>query len=136
MIENAAVLFNCVFFKCYKDVDLLYELIEEKDAELGSLRRELRQTMECFEELNSNLKHAQMIIEEQQEQLAIYRQEVATSKTNVEALKVSEALTSTMRCPSSMPALHGGKGHPPTPRVERFGVTKRSGCLLPDVLEV
>ncbi len=35
------------------------------------------------------MNEAQMIISEQQEQLAIYRQEVAVSKTNMEALKVS-----------------------------------------------
>ncbi len=36
------------------------------------------------------MNEAQMIISEQQEQLAIYRQEVAVSKTNMEALKVRD----------------------------------------------
>uniref|UniRef100_A0A5K3EXU2 Peptidase S1 domain-containing protein n=1 Tax=Mesocestoides corti TaxID=53468 RepID=A0A5K3EXU2_MESCO len=70
------------------DVDLLYELIDEKEAETRHLREELKKTQDCCVEIQSNLEEAQLIITEQQEQLAIYRQEVAVSKSNAEALKL------------------------------------------------
>ncbi|VDM30711.1 unnamed protein product [Hydatigera taeniaeformis] len=71
-----------------QDVDLLYELIDEKDAEAKELRRDLKALRESCSEYQGNLEEAQMIITEQQEQLAVYRQEVAVSKSNIEALKL------------------------------------------------
>lgn len=73
----------------FQDVDLLYELIDEKDAEAKELKRDLKALRESCSEFQGNLEEAQMIITEQQEQLAVYRQEVAVSKSNIEALKVS-----------------------------------------------
>ncbi len=80
------------FNSFFQDVELLYELIDEKDSEVKHLRDELKNTQECFDEVQSNMNEAQMIISEQQEQLAIYRQEVAVSKTNMEALKVRDVV--------------------------------------------
>ncbi|KAL5971362.1 hypothetical protein TSMEX_000925 [Taenia solium] len=71
-----------------QDVDLLYELIDEKDAETKELKRNLKELRESCGEYQGNLEEAQMIITEQQEQLAIYRQEAAVSKSNIEALKL------------------------------------------------
>nr|CDS25514.1 conserved hypothetical protein [Hymenolepis microstoma] len=71
-----------------QDVELLYELIEEKETETKELKREVKELQECCDEVQNNLEEAQMIIAEQQEQLAIYRQEVAVSKSNIEALKI------------------------------------------------
>ncbi|KAM3186611.1 hypothetical protein ACTXT7_003967 [Hymenolepis weldensis] len=70
------------------DVELLYELMEEKDAEAKQLKRDFKELQECYDEVQNVLEEAQMIIAEQQEQLAIYRQEVAVSKSNIEALKI------------------------------------------------
>ena len=72
----------------FKDVDLLFELIDEKDAQTKELKQSVKALQQCCNEVQSNLEEAQMIISEQQEQLDIYRQEVAISKTNIEALKV------------------------------------------------
>ncbi|KAH9278076.1 hypothetical protein ECG_09313 [Echinococcus granulosus] len=71
-----------------QDVELLYELIDEKNAETKELKRDLKALRESCNELQGNLEEAQMIISEQQEQLDIYRQEVAVSKSNIEALKL------------------------------------------------
>ncbi|KAM7532658.1 hypothetical protein Aperf_G00000130644 [Anoplocephala perfoliata] len=71
-----------------KDVELLYELIDEKDAEARILKRDIKDLEECCDEVRANLEEAQTIIAEQQEQLDIYRQEVAVSKSNIEALKM------------------------------------------------
>ncbi|VUZ41551.1 unnamed protein product, partial [Hymenolepis diminuta] len=71
-----------------QDVELLYELMDEKDAEAKQLKREFKELQESYDEVQNVLEEAQMIIAEQQEQLAVYRQEVAVSKSNIEALKV------------------------------------------------
>ncbi|VUZ41550.1 unnamed protein product [Hymenolepis diminuta] len=71
-----------------QDVELLYELMDEKDAEAKQLKREFKELQESYDEVQNVLEEAQMIIAEQQEQLAVYRQEVAVSKSNIEALKI------------------------------------------------
>lgn len=83
-------------------MELLYELIDEKDAEAKALKNEIKELQECCDEIHNNLEEAQTIIAEQQEQLDIYRQEVAISKSNIEALKVSWFLLPSKDCQCSV----------------------------------